>query len=58
MRAAYASLPEGALLEIRSSVTEHDFAVRAWAAKAGWRVVDHDSDGKLRRILIERQSSG
>jgi TusA-related sulfurtransferase len=53
VRRAYARLEPGARLEVRSPITEHAFAVRAWSRKNGVSViVDEPSDG-FRRLVLE-----
>jgi hypothetical protein len=53
VRKAYARLEPGGRLEVRSPVTEHAFAVRAWSRKQGVPViVDEAADG-YRRLVIE-----
>jgi TusA-related sulfurtransferase len=58
VRKAYAKLEPGAQLEVRSPVTEHAFAVRAWSRKHGVSlVVDESADG-YRRLVLEAPASG
>jgi TusA-related sulfurtransferase len=53
VRKAYAKLEPGDRLEVRSPVTEHAFAVRAWSRKNGVSlVVDEPGDG-FRRLVLE-----
>jgi len=58
VRRAYANLEPGGRLEVRSSVAEHAFAVRAWARKSGVSVVEDgiDSGGALRLVLEAAQA--
>jgi len=49
----------GDRLEVRSPVTEHAFAVRAWSRKNGVSVlVDEPSDGYRRLVLAAPAASG
>ncbi len=59
VRKAYARLAPGDRLEVRSPVTEHAFAVRAWSRKNGVSVlVDEPSDGYRRLVLAAPAASG
>jgi TusA-related sulfurtransferase len=58
VRKAYAKLEPGAQLEVRSPVTEHAFAIRAWSRKNGVSVaVDEPGDG-YRRLVLEAPTAG
>ena len=58
VRRAYGKLAPGARLEVRSPITEHAFAVRAWSRKNGVSVVvDEPSDG-YRRLVLEAPAAG
>src|ERR1700692_150170 len=58
VRKAYAKLEPGGQLEVRSPVTEHAFAVRAWSRKNGVSlVVDEPGDG-YRRLVLEAPTAG
>ena len=58
VRKAYAKLQPGEQLEIRSPITEHAFAVRAWSRKQGVKVlVDEAADG-YRRLVLEAPAAG
>lgn len=58
VRKAYARLEPGGQLEVRSTVTEHAFVVRAWSRKHGVSlVVDEPGDG-YRRLVLEAPASG
>lgn len=53
VRKAYARLEPGGRLEVRSPITEHAFAVRAWSRKNGVRlIVDEPAEG-YRRLVLE-----
>jgi TusA-related sulfurtransferase len=53
VRKAYARLEPGGRLEVRSPITEHAFAVRAWSRKNGVHLlVDEPAEG-YRRLVLE-----
>jgi len=59
VRKACARLEPGGRLEVRSPVTEHAFAVRAWSRKNGVNVVvDEPSEGFRRLVLEAPAASG
>jgi TusA-related sulfurtransferase len=59
VRKAYARLEPGGLLEVRSPITEHAFAVRAWSRKNGVPVVvDEPSEGYRRLVLAAPAATG
>ena len=59
VRRAYARLAPGGLLEGRSPIAEHAFAVRAWSRKNGVSViVDEPSDGYRRLVLAAPAATG
>ncbi|HKR98377.1 MAG TPA: hypothetical protein VJU79_02570 [Candidatus Dormibacteraeota bacterium] len=51
---AYAELSPGQTLEVRTPVTEHAFAVRAWSRKAGVALIDDDKLGDVTRLVLQR----
>lgn len=53
VRMAYAGLEPGALLEVRSPVAEHAFAVRAWCRKNGVNLVVDEPSAGFRRLVLE-----
>jgi TusA-related sulfurtransferase len=58
VRKAYATLEPGGRLEVRATITEHAFAVRAWSRKKGVSlVVDEPVDG-YRRLVLEAPAAG
>jgi TusA-related sulfurtransferase len=58
VRRAYAKLEPGCQLEVRSPISEHAFAVRAWSRKNGVSlVVDEPADG-YRRLVLEASAAG
>jgi len=58
VRKAYARLEPGDRLEVRSPITEHAFAVRAWSRKNGVDlIVDEQSEG-FRRLVLAAPMAG
>jgi TusA-related sulfurtransferase len=58
VRTAYAQLEPGGQLEVRSTVTEHAFTVRAWSRKNGVSVVVDEAADGYRRLVLEAPSAG
>jgi hypothetical protein len=58
VRTAYAGLPPGGRLEVRSPIAEHTFAVRAWSRKTGVPVVIDEPAEGFRRLVLERPAAG
>ena len=59
VRKAYARLEPGDLLEVRSPIAEHAFAVRAWSRKNGVTLIaDEPSDGYRRLVLAAPPADG
>jgi TusA-related sulfurtransferase len=58
VRRAYAKLEPGARLEVRSPITEHAFAVRAWSRKNGVPVVVDEATDGYRRLVLEAPAAG
>ena len=58
VRKAYAKLEPGEQLEVRSTVAEHAFAVRAWSRKNGVSVVADEAVDGYRRLVLEAPSAG
>ncbi|HWW09680.1 MAG TPA: hypothetical protein VNY76_05475 [Candidatus Acidoferrales bacterium] len=54
VRRAYAKLPAGGRLEVRSPVTEHAFAVRAWSRKHGIALVKDERIDGVNHLVLER----
>jgi TusA-related sulfurtransferase len=54
VRRAYAKLPAGGRLEVRSPVTEHAFAVRAWSRKHGITLVKDERIDGVNQLVLER----
>ena len=57
VRKAYAKLEPGEQLEVRSTITEHAFAVRAWSRKNGVSVVADEAVDGYRRLVLEAPSA-
>lgn len=58
VRRTVKEMASGEVLEIQADVAEHAFVVRAWARKAGHRIVEDSSEGKETRILLEVCADG
>lgn len=58
VRRAYAKLEPGGRLEVRSPITEHAFAVRAWSRKNGVLVVVDEVSEGYRRLVLEAPAAG
>jgi TusA-related sulfurtransferase len=58
VRKAYAKLEPGGRLEVRSPVTEHAFAVRAWSRKNGVSLVADEPGDGYRRLVLEAPTVG
>jgi TusA-related sulfurtransferase len=58
VRRALNELAPGEILEVKATVAEHAFVVRAWARKTGKRVLDDRTEGKETCILLERTADG
>lgn len=54
LRRQYEALPPGAVLEVRSTVGEHAFLVRAWAARAGAEMVGDVVVGREHILRVQR----
>ncbi len=54
VRCAYATLSPGDVLEARSPVAEHAFAVRAWARRAGADLVHDERLGATTTMRVRR----
>jgi TusA-related sulfurtransferase len=54
VRRAYGQLAPGQVLEVRSTVAEHAFMVRAWARKTRRPIVADMADGGQTIIQLER----
>jgi len=52
VRRAYAELGAGQVLEVRTPVAEHAFAVRAWSRKNGVRLVGDERVDGVQRLLL------
>jgi TusA-related sulfurtransferase len=58
VRTAYAKLDPGERLEVRSTITEHAFAVRVWSRKHGVSVVADEAVDGYRRLVLEAPTAG
>jgi hypothetical protein len=58
VRTAYAELEPGGQLEVRSTITEHAFTVRAWSRKNGVSMVADEAADGYRRLVLEAPSAG
>jgi TusA-related sulfurtransferase len=56
IRRAYADLAPGEVVEARSPVAEHAFAVRAWARREGADVVADDRAGAQAVLRVRKPS--
>jgi hypothetical protein len=56
IRRAYADLAPGEVVETRSPVAEHAFAVRAWARREGADVVADDRAGAQAVLRVRKPS--
>jgi TusA-related sulfurtransferase len=54
VRRAYAKLAPGERLEVRSPVTEHAFAVRAWSRKHGVTLLKDEQIDGVNHLVLER----
>jgi TusA-related sulfurtransferase len=54
VRRAYAKLAPGDRLEVRSPVTEHAFAVRAWSRKYGVTLLTDERIDGINHLVLER----
>lgn len=58
VRRSLKELPVGEVLEVKATVAEHAFVVRAWARKTGKSIIADTTEGKETRILLERTPDG
>jgi TusA-related sulfurtransferase len=58
VRRALKELAPGEVLEVKATVAEHAFVVRAWARKTGKPILEDQTEGKRTRILLERTADG
>lgn len=54
VRRGYAGLGPGQVLEARSPIAEHAFAVRAWARQAGAELIGDERVGRLAVLRVRR----
>ena len=55
VRRAWAAIPPGAVLEVRSPIAEHRFQVRAVLERDGGRLVADARDGDVHVVRVRRQ---
>lgn len=58
VRRAWNNLDPGQILEVRTTVPEHVFVVRAWARKTNKSIVEDHTEGKETRLFVERTADG
>lgn len=58
VRRALKGLDPGQIMEVRTTVAEHVFVVRAWARKTGKRIIEDRIEGNQTRIFLERTADG
>jgi TusA-related sulfurtransferase len=52
VKRALARLGPGELLEVRSPIADHAFAVRVWSRKNGVTLVSDERDGATHRLVL------
>jgi TusA-related sulfurtransferase len=58
VRRALKELSPGQVMEVRTTVAEHAFVVRAWARKTRKPILADRTEGKQTRIFLERTADG
>jgi TusA-related sulfurtransferase len=58
VRRTMKELAPGDVLEVRSTVAEHAFVVRAWARKTGRPVLEDRKEGRTTTILVQQAPDG
>ncbi|MGH8896154.1 MAG: sulfurtransferase TusA family protein [Egibacteraceae bacterium] len=58
VRRALKELDPGQIMEVRTTVAEHAFVVRAWARKTGKSILSDRTEGKQTQIFLERTADG
>ncbi|MGH8884378.1 MAG: sulfurtransferase TusA family protein [Egibacteraceae bacterium] len=58
VRRALKELDLGQIMEVRTTVAEHAFVVRAWARKTGKSIISDRTEGKQTQIFLERTADG
>lgn len=54
VRRGYAALPPGEVIEVRTPIAEHAFAVRVWARRTGAELVGDHRDGAETVVHLRR----
>jgi TusA-related sulfurtransferase len=58
VRRALKDLNPGQVMEVRTTVAEHAFVVRAWARKTRRSIISDCTEGNQTRIFLERTADG
>jgi hypothetical protein len=58
VRRALKDLNPGQVMEVRTTVAEHAFVVRAWARKTRKSIISDCTEGNQTRIFLERTADG
>lgn len=58
VRRALKELEPGQVMEVRATVAEHAFVVRAWARKTGKAIIEDRAEGAETRIFLKRTVDG
>ncbi|MGH8901069.1 MAG: sulfurtransferase TusA family protein [Egibacteraceae bacterium] len=58
VRRALQELDPGQIMEVRTTVAEHVFVVRAWARKTGKLIIEDRAEGNQTRIFLKRTADG
>jgi TusA-related sulfurtransferase len=58
VRRALKELRPGQIMEVRTTVAEHVFVVRAWARKTGKQIIEDRTEGNQARIFLEQPVDG
>jgi TusA-related sulfurtransferase len=56
VRRAYDTVGAGQVIEVRTPIAEHAFAVRAWARRAGAELIADQRDGGVAILRVRRPS--
>ena len=56
VRHALETVAPGEILEVRATVAEHVFVVRAWSRKTGRPIVGEEQEGKETRIYVMQKT--
>jgi len=58
VRRALKELNPGQIMEVRTTVAEHAFVVRAWARKTRKSIISDRTEGSHTRIFLKRTADG